>query len=66
MADIDGKSDSYDDGSSRSTSSRDSDRSQLEDDIKRFLDGGGEIDMIEPNVSGQPVGQPGTYGSRPI
>ena len=66
MAEFDSKPESYDDGSSRSTSSRDGDRSKLEDDVKRFLEAGGEINSIEANVSGQQIGQAGTYGSRPI
>jgi len=66
MAEFDSNTESYDDGSSRSTTSREGDRVQLEEHIKRFLEAGGEINAVESNVSGQPVGQPGTYGSRPI
>lgn len=42
-------------------------RSQMDDDIEKFLSKGGKISEIEPNVTADPPTKPvNSYGSRPI
>ena len=57
----------YDDGRDRSLSSKEAARRQLEQDMAKFLGGGGTIKAIEPNVHADPPRKPeSNYGSRPI
>lgn len=57
----------FDDGRDRSVSSREAERKRLEDDMKRFLNGGGTITQVDPNVRTDPPRKPeSNYGSRPI
>ena len=57
----------YDDGRDRTLSSKDAARRQLEEDMAKFLGGGGAIQSIEPNVRADPPRKPeSNYGSRPI
>ena len=57
----------YDDGRDRTLSSKLAARRQLEEDMNRFLTGGGAIQSIEPNVRADPPRKPeSNYGSRPI
>ncbi len=57
----------YEDGRDRTVSSRDAERRRLEDDMKRFLSGGGKITQVDPNVRTDPPKKPeSNYGSRPI
>lgn len=57
----------FDDGRDRSLSSREAERRQLEEDMKRFLSGGGEIKQIEKDLRMDPPRRPeSNYGSRPI
>ena len=57
----------YDDGRDRTLISRESERRRLEEDMARFLNGGGEIKQIERNVRMDPPRKPqSNYGSRPI
>lgn len=57
----------YDDGRDRTLSSRESERKKLEEDMARFLNGGGEIQQVERNVRMDPPRKPqSNYGSRPI
>ena len=57
----------FDDGRDRTVSSRDAERRRLEDDMKRFLSGGGKITQVDPNVRTDPPKKPeSNYGSRPI
>ena len=57
----------YDDGRDRSLSSREAERRQLQEDMERFLTGGGEIKQIEKDVRMDPPRKPeSNYGSRPI
>ncbi len=51
----------------RSVTSRHRLRSQVEDDIARFLQSGGSIDQIAPDVTADPPRKPeSNYGSRAI
>lgn len=51
----------------RTMSSRDEARKQLDDDISRYLQQGGEIETVEKNVMADPPRKPvSNYGSRPI
>lgn len=55
------------DGRDRTVSSREAERRRLEDDMKRFLSGGGKITQVDPNVRMDPPRKPeSNYGSRPI
>jgi len=57
----------YDDGRDRSLSSRDAERRKLQEDMERFLNGGGQIQQIEKDMRMDPPRKPETnYGSRPI
>lgn len=57
----------YDDGRDRTISSKEADRRQLEEAMAAFLNGGGTIKAIEPNVRADPPRKPeSNYGSRPI
>lgn len=57
----------YDDGRDRTLSSREAERRQLEADMARFLNGGGQIQQIEKDVRMDPPRRPeSNYGSRPI
>ncbi len=57
----------YDDGRDRTLSSREAERRKLEEDMKQFLGGGGEIHQIDRNVRMDPPRKPtSNYGSRPI
>ncbi len=57
----------YDDGRDRTLSSKEADRRQLEEAMAEFLNGGGTIKAIEPNVRADPPRKPeSNYGSRPI
>ena len=57
----------FDDGRDRSLSSREAERRQLEEDMKRFLSSGGEIKQINRDVRKDPPRKPvSNYGSRPI
>ena len=52
---------------SRNIASRERVRSTMESEIEAFLNNGGKIDNIEPNVMGDPPRKPeSNYGSRPI
>ena len=58
---------SYEDGRDRSVSSREAERRRLEEDMKRFLSGGGSITQVDANVRMDPPKKPeSNYGSRPI
>lgn len=51
----------------RNVKSRERVRSTLDSDIEAFLQAGGDIDNIEPNVMADPPRKPeNSYGSRPI
>jgi len=57
----------FDDGRDRSLSSRETERRRLEEDMKQFLSGGGEIKQIEKDLRTDPPRKPeSNYGSRPI
>ncbi len=57
----------FDDGRDRSVSSRDAERRRLQEDMERFLTGGGKITQVDPNVRMDPPKKPeSNYGSRPI
>ncbi|WP_290577866.1 hypothetical protein [Ketobacter sp.] len=57
----------YDDGRDRSLSSREAERRQLQEDMERFLNGGGQIKQIDKDVRMDPPRKPeSNYGSRPI
>ena len=57
----------FDDGRDRSLSSREAERRKLEQDMERYLSGGGQIQQIEKDVRMDPPRKPETnYGSRPI
>ena len=57
----------FDDGRDRSLSSREAERRQLEADMARFLNHGGEIKQIDRDVRMDPPRKPeSNYGSRPI
>ena len=57
----------FDDGRDRSISSREAERRRLEEDMKRFLNGGGQITQVDANVRMDPPRKPeSNYGSRPI
>ena len=58
---------SIDDGHDRTVSSKETARRQLEEDMKRFLSGGGQISVVATNVRADPPRKPeSNYGSRPI
>ena len=51
----------------RNTASRERVRSVLDDEVAKFLSGGGKINNVAPNVMGDPPRKPeSNYGSRPI
>lgn len=57
----------YDDGRDRSLTSRKTERERLEEDMERFLSGGGQIEQVERDVRMDPPRKPeSNYGSRPI
>ena len=57
----------FDDGRDRSISSREAERKRLQEDMERFLTGGGQITQVDPNVRMDPPKKPeSNYGSRPI
>lgn len=57
----------FDDGRDRSLSSREAERQKLQQDMERFLNGGGQIQQIDKDVRMDPPRKPETnYGSRPI
>ena len=57
----------FDDGRDRSISSREAERRRLEEDMKRFLNTGGQITQVDANVRTDPPRKPeSNYGSRPI
>ena len=57
----------FDDGRDRSLSSREAERRQLEADMARFHNHGGEIKQIDRDVRMDPPRKPeSNYGSRPI
>lgn len=58
---------SIDDGLDRTVSSKDAARRQLEEDMKRFLNTGGQIRVVDSSVRADPPRKPeSNYGSRPI
>ena len=57
----------YEDGRDRTVTSREAERRRLEEDMKRFLSGGGKITQVDANVRMDPPKKPeSNYGSRPI
>ena len=57
----------FDDGRDRTLSSRNAERQKLQEDMERFLNGGGQIKQIDRNVRMDPPRKPeSNYGSRPI
>lgn len=57
----------FEDGRDRTVTSREAERRRLEEDMKRFLSGGGQITQVDPNVRTDPPKKPeSNYGSRPI
>ena len=51
----------------RNSASRERVRSVLDDEVAKFLNGGGKIDSVAANVMGDPPRKPeSNYGSRPI
>ena len=51
----------------RTIASRKRLRANVDDQVEAFLQSGGSIKSIEPNVTADPPGKPGqSYGSRPI
>ena len=51
----------------RNAASRERVRSVLDDEVAKFLNGGGKINNVAPNVMGDPPRKPeSNYGSRPI
>ncbi|MEZ7984880.1 MAG: hypothetical protein QMB64_03540 [Pseudomonadales bacterium] len=51
----------------RNSASRERVRSVLDDEVAKFLNGGGKINNVEANVMGDPPRKPeSNYGSRPI
>lgn len=57
----------FEDGRDRTVSSREAERRRLEEDMKRFLSGGGQITQVDANVRMDPPKKPeSNYGSRPI
>ena len=55
------------DAETRSIASRERVRSVLDSEIEIFLNGGGKINFIKPNVMGDPPKRPeSSYGSKPI
>ena len=51
----------------RNAASRERVRSVLDDEVAKFLNGGGKISNVAPNVMGDPPRKPeSNYGSRPI
>jgi hypothetical protein len=58
---------STEEGVHRSIASRQKLRNQVDDQVAAFLNKGGAIDEIEPNVMADPPRKPtSNYGSRPI
>lgn len=58
---------SIDDGLDRTVASKEAARRQLEEDMKRFLTSGGQINVVGSNVRADPPRKPeSNYGSRPI
>lgn len=54
-------------GQLRSSRSTEEVRSKLSTDVEAFLASGGQIEVIDRNVRGDPVKKPkSNYGSRPI
>lgn len=57
----------FEDGRDRTVTSREAERRRLEEDMKRFLNGGGQITQVDANVRMDPPKKPeSNYGSRPI
>ena len=57
----------FEDGRDRTVTSREAERRRLEEDMKRFLSGGGKITQVDANVRMDPPKKPeSNYGSRPI
>ena len=57
----------YEHAETRNIASRERVRSELDDEVARFLEAGGKIDNIAANVMGDPPRKPeSSYGSRPI
>jgi hypothetical protein len=55
------------DGLDRTVASKEAARRQLEEDMRRFLGGGGAITKVDANVRADPPRKPeSNYGSRPI
>tara|TARA_B100000767_G_scaffold257378_1_gene265193 strand:- start:10069 stop:10314 length:246 start_codon:yes stop_codon:yes gene_type:complete len=51
----------------RNAASRQRVRSELDNEVERFLNAGGKINNIEANIMGDPPRKPeSSYGSRPI
>lgn len=58
---------SAEEGVLRSIASRQKLRSQMENEVEAFLNSGGSISEVEPNVMADPPRKPtSNYGSRPI
>lgn len=57
----------YDDGRDRSPSCRETARRALQEEMKRFLSQGGNVNIVPPNMKADPPRKPtSSYGSRPI
>jgi hypothetical protein len=57
----------FDDGSDRNVAFKASARATLENDIKKFLAQGGNIEKVDAHITADPPKRPSTqYGSRPI
>jgi len=57
----------YDDAVTRTVEARSGIRTQLEEDIQKFLSQGGRVDEVGANISADPPKKPeSNYGSRPI
>lgn len=64
---VDNKEKEKDDGELRSLSSKANVREEMEQQIQAFLQQGGEVQKIEPNVMADPPRKPeSNYGGRPI
>lgn len=57
----------FDDAVTRTVAAKANTRSQLEDDIQKFLKTGGEVMEVDSSVTADPPKKPvSNYGSRPI
>ena len=57
----------FDDAVTRTVAAKAGMRTQLEDDIQRFLAQGGNVSQVDASVSADPPKKPvSNYGSRPI